>query len=119
MQETTKSKNQARVMEINNSFNLKGRVEDMKLYYLSATNYYHSLDNSYIIHGSSRKPNKCNGFYAPIIVFLLASDRIVLYSSHHCSYNKQTYKSSIKNAITGTMQEKIFPSLKFDVVNGM
>ena len=71
---------------INNSFNLKGRVEDMKLYYLSATNYYHSLYNSYIIHESSRKPNKCNGFYAPIIVFLLASDRIVLYSSHHYNY---------------------------------
>ena len=67
---------------INNGFNLKGRVQDMKLYYLSATNYYHTFENGCIIHENARKSSKSHGFYAPILVFLLASDRIVLYSAH-------------------------------------
>ena len=75
----------------NNSFNLNQRVDDMRLYYLSATNYYHTSDNLNIVHESSRKLMKKNGFYAPIIVLLLASDSIVLYSKHHYEYvNLQT-----------------------------
>ena len=68
---------------LSDSFDLYGRVQDMKLYYVSATNYYHSSKDTGIIHEKAQKRGKKQGYYAPILVFLLASDKIVLYSSNN------------------------------------
>ena len=65
------------------SFNLLGRVQDMKLYYISATNYYHTSENVYLVHSGKRKAGKDHCYYAPVLVLLLASDRLVVYSSHN------------------------------------
>ena len=65
------------------TFNLFGRVQEMKLYYISATNYYHTPGGVCLVHAKARKPVRECGFYAPVLVFLLASDQIVLYSSNH------------------------------------
>ena len=67
---------------LDNAFNLYGSVQDMRLYYVSATNYYDTPNHECMVHRNKRKPGRPQGYYAPILVFLLASDKLVLYSSH-------------------------------------
>ena len=67
---------------LDNAFNLYGSVQDMKLYYVSATNYYDTPNHECMVHRNKRKPGRIRGYYAPILVFLLASDKLFLYSSH-------------------------------------
>jgi hypothetical protein len=55
----------------------------MKLYYISATNYYHPPKATCVVHGKARNPGRKPGYYAPILAFLLASDKIVLYSANN------------------------------------
>ena len=67
---------------LDSAFNLYGSVQDMRLYYLSATNYYDTPKHECMVHRNNRKAGRTQGYYAPILVFLLASDKLVLYSSH-------------------------------------
>ena len=68
---------------VNHGFNLFGHVQDMKLYYVSATNYYHTQGGICLVHAKARKSRHNYGYYAPVLVFLLASDKIILYSTHN------------------------------------
>ena len=67
---------------LDNAFNLYGSVQDMRLYYVSATNYYDTPYQECMVHRNNRKPGRIRRYYAPILVFLLASDKLVLYSSN-------------------------------------